>query len=434
MWGDDTPPFYAFLIRCDADGNRTHHIHMVEAHFEIWDRLFFRDYLIEHPHIAQDYAKLKRELSNTHVNDRVAYTEAKTDFIVRISSIAKGYYGEAQQGFLQRSAKSVRPLKSGVSHREKEVLDMLFIKCILGAIWGAIRGLIAFIVVYLALWIVVGLATWNSSTGEAVASFAVLLVPAGIIIGIVTPLREDAEKRRQQEERERQEAKRKQDELDAECRSLASLHESAKETFLSLNKLVPFASRHLNKAEHEFSEGAFEPFWAEVESATNQLAAYHQGIQSVERGATEYSRRSSVLSVRVPSFKMPLGELRDARPVAARLSQIVRRAQKDIQFATIYQQRKTNQLLYAGFGTLASAIDRMQTSIVGALEDLSVSLNTTLDSLVAVSQAQADMVTSMSEAMADNFEKQRKYEAESLDQSKRQSSMLDNIQRRRKPS
>jgi GrpB-like predicted nucleotidyltransferase (UPF0157 family) len=101
MWGDDTPPFYAFLIKRDADGNRTHHIHMVEAHFELWDRLFFRDYLIEHPHVAQDYATLKRKLSNTHANDRVAYTEAKTDFIVWITSIAKEYYREAQQSAAQ---------------------------------------------------------------------------------------------------------------------------------------------------------------------------------------------------------------------------------------------------------------------------------------------------------------------------------------------
>jgi GrpB-like predicted nucleotidyltransferase (UPF0157 family) len=69
---------------------------MVEAHFELWDRLLFRDYLIEHPHVAQDYGNLKRKLSNTHAKDRVAYTEAKTDFVVRITNIAKGYYAEGQ--------------------------------------------------------------------------------------------------------------------------------------------------------------------------------------------------------------------------------------------------------------------------------------------------------------------------------------------------
>jgi GrpB-like predicted nucleotidyltransferase (UPF0157 family) len=98
IWGDDTPPFYAFFIKRDAGGNRTHHIHLVEAHFELWDRLLFRDYLIEHPHVAKAYGNLKRNLSNVHTNDRIAYTEAKTEFIVRITNIAKGYHVEASTG------------------------------------------------------------------------------------------------------------------------------------------------------------------------------------------------------------------------------------------------------------------------------------------------------------------------------------------------
>ncbi len=96
-WGDDTPPFYAFFIKRDADGNRTHHIHMIEAHFEHWDRLLFRDYLIENSQFAQEYGTMKQRLSSTYPNDRVAYTEAKTDFIVQMTKIAKKFYGKAQQ-------------------------------------------------------------------------------------------------------------------------------------------------------------------------------------------------------------------------------------------------------------------------------------------------------------------------------------------------
>ena len=52
-WGEDTPPFYAWFIKRDRGGGRTHHIHMVEAGFEHWDRLLFRDYLIKHPDLAR---------------------------------------------------------------------------------------------------------------------------------------------------------------------------------------------------------------------------------------------------------------------------------------------------------------------------------------------------------------------------------------------
>ena len=53
-WGDDTPPFCAWVIKRNSSGERTHHIHMVERHFEHWDRLLFRDYLIQHPDAARD--------------------------------------------------------------------------------------------------------------------------------------------------------------------------------------------------------------------------------------------------------------------------------------------------------------------------------------------------------------------------------------------
>jgi GrpB-like predicted nucleotidyltransferase (UPF0157 family) len=93
-WGDDVPPYYAWFIKRGRDGIRTHHIHMVEDHFELWDSVFFRDYLLEYPEVALEYATLKLALSQTYHNDRMAYTKAKTDFIVQVTKIAKEYYGK----------------------------------------------------------------------------------------------------------------------------------------------------------------------------------------------------------------------------------------------------------------------------------------------------------------------------------------------------
>ena len=93
-WGDDTPPFYAWFIKRDSHGIRTHHIHMVEADCAHWDRLLFRDYLIEHPDVTREYGLLKLKLSQTHENDRVAYTEDKSCFALRVSAKAKKYYGK----------------------------------------------------------------------------------------------------------------------------------------------------------------------------------------------------------------------------------------------------------------------------------------------------------------------------------------------------
>jgi GrpB-like predicted nucleotidyltransferase (UPF0157 family) len=96
--GDDGPPFYAWFIkRAVGTGTRTHHIHMVESCFiEHWDRLLFRDYLIEHPEVAKEYERLKVRLASAFPKDRVAYTRGKTEFVVRVTERAKQHYRSPQ--------------------------------------------------------------------------------------------------------------------------------------------------------------------------------------------------------------------------------------------------------------------------------------------------------------------------------------------------
>ena len=68
------------------DGLRTHQIHLVErTNTAWWDRhLLFRDYLRARPEVADEYAVLKRGLSERFREDREAYAEAKTGFVDRI--------------------------------------------------------------------------------------------------------------------------------------------------------------------------------------------------------------------------------------------------------------------------------------------------------------------------------------------------------------
>jgi len=89
-YGDDGPPWYAWFIKRDVSGERTHHIHMVEPHFPQWDAILFRDYLRAHPEVAAEYAALKRDLAASFPHDRVAYTRGKTEFVTRITDLARG--------------------------------------------------------------------------------------------------------------------------------------------------------------------------------------------------------------------------------------------------------------------------------------------------------------------------------------------------------
>jgi GrpB-like predicted nucleotidyltransferase (UPF0157 family) len=87
--GDDTPPFYAWFIKRNPAGQRTHHIHMVERDFPQWEALLFRDYLIANPEAAQQYLNVKQRLAAQFPNDREAYTDGKGEFVRRITDIAR---------------------------------------------------------------------------------------------------------------------------------------------------------------------------------------------------------------------------------------------------------------------------------------------------------------------------------------------------------
>lgn len=86
--GDDVPPFYAWFIKRSREGQRTHHIHMVERDFPQWEALLFRDYLIANPDTAREYVELKQRLAAEYRNDREAYTDGKGVFVRRITDIA----------------------------------------------------------------------------------------------------------------------------------------------------------------------------------------------------------------------------------------------------------------------------------------------------------------------------------------------------------
>ena len=65
-----------------VEGSLVQHVHMVVTGSDFWTRaVLFRDYLRAHPDVAQEYSTLKYSLAERYRNDRVAYTEAKSDFI-----------------------------------------------------------------------------------------------------------------------------------------------------------------------------------------------------------------------------------------------------------------------------------------------------------------------------------------------------------------
>jgi hypothetical protein len=128
----------------------------------------------------------------------------------------------------------------------------------------------------------------------------------------------------------------------------------------------------------------------------------------------DYKNGVSRLNNSPPPFKLDIRSLSDAvTHTMERMRTIIRKAQKDIDFAKIYELHKTNKLLTSGFSTLGQTVNELQDCLVSSLNNLSSS----------VSRATSNLLTQMK---LESLER-REHEREERE-------MLDNIQRKRKPS
>jgi GrpB-like predicted nucleotidyltransferase (UPF0157 family) len=76
-------------FRLSVHGVSRVHLHLVETGSDFWKRhLLFRDYLRSHLDVAEEYAVLKRKLAEAYGFDRCGYTDSKSDFINRITTLA----------------------------------------------------------------------------------------------------------------------------------------------------------------------------------------------------------------------------------------------------------------------------------------------------------------------------------------------------------
>lgn len=85
--GEHGMPRRHYFVKGDPT---THHLHMLEATSLDWENMMlFREYLIQHPEAARQYAELKMELARRSPADREAYQDGKAPLIERILELAR---------------------------------------------------------------------------------------------------------------------------------------------------------------------------------------------------------------------------------------------------------------------------------------------------------------------------------------------------------
>jgi Mg2+ and Co2+ transporter CorA len=293
--------------------------------------------------------------------------------------------------------------------------------------------------------------------------FALFLSVAGFFV-IRFAIRENkAEKARRELEaaqRLENERRRAAEQLAYERQILAACNESVT-AFENIPKDLMTAEELLTVAEDEFKDGVFSPFWDSIEKATCKLGAVDGNIKLIVDRSGHYKSLAESYLGKPPPFPvdpMSAHRLGTVKDTAGRLQRIVRNAQRNFQFATIYEQRKTNSILMAGFSSLGEAIygvgERLQESI-GALSDQISDLSSSVaehnerlieaihvhseklvesiqDVSVAVGKT-SSQVGEVSSAIKGADAKAQVATADLAARQERANRMLDNIQRHRTP-
>jgi hypothetical protein len=231
------------------------------------------------------------------------------------------------------------------------------------------------------------------------------------------------EKSRRDEEARRQPACR---------RTIFDACEASIRAFENIPKHLMTAEELLDTAEDEFQEGAFSPFWDSIERAMFQLGKVDEGIKVIADSSIQYKSLSGSYNGELLPFPVDLPSARrlgTINNVAGKLQKVVRVAQRDFQFATIYEQRKTNQILIAGFTNLGEAIQGVGIRLQESVEILGDQISELSSSIITSNEALLEATKSASQAANETASQATNFAARQEEANKK----LDNIQRHRIP-
>lgn len=246
-------------------------------------------------------------------------------------------------------------------------------------------------------------------------------------------------KREQENLRIHQESSARQHKMEQEgiYEQMVVLGDNSVALFVSIPEYLKAAEKHLNQGELDFSEGAFAPFWDSIENAAKALGRFDEGVQNIQKNSSQYRQliqRYEDVPPKFPLASATAKKLSVGTTTAARMKAIARTAQCNFQFATIYEQRKTNQILIAGFTNLAQALDRMTWQITDSIDNLASSVGVMesmlQESMNAIHSGLGDMAKSNAQHQGKIIERI----SDQAEMEKKALEMLDNIQHHRKPA
>ncbi len=201
------------------------------------------------------------------------------------------------------------------------------------------------------------------------------LVTIGALLYSKIKKQKAAAQRKAEKEAELERLKQQQE---AYRQQMMVLGDQSMALFESIPEHLRTAEDHLDQAEIDFAEGVFAPFWDSIEKAALTLGRFDEGVRKINDCSSRYVELNKQYKADPPRFPLSppsVTKLTVGTATAERMKRIVRTAQRNYQFASIYEQRKTNQILVAGFTSLAQALDEMTWRITASIDGLASSVD-----------------------------------------------------------
>jgi hypothetical protein len=152
-----------------------------------------------------------------------------------------------------------------------------------------------------------------------------------------------------------------------------------KDSFYGILKNLPRqlkeADSFLSKAEEEFHEKAYAPFWDNIEHAALRLGEFNANLTRLEAGVGSYKLLLNSELHNFPPLVIRSNDIPNPARETERLRQLARMGQKDFEFATIWEHRKTQRVILEGFRTLGEAVNNLGLTIDDSFSRVTRTIN-----------------------------------------------------------
>ena len=196
--------------------------------------------------------------------------------------------------------------------------------------------------------------------------------------------REAKEKEKKEELRRARAAKkaalqRRRQELSALEHEIVNNSLTALENFQHLPHYISATGKCAESATVRYKDGAFSPFWSDIEQAYANLADYRSAVVDIGKAADKHSKLVMKMlnaggdSRPYAHFPVEFDQEKLRKPLleaSEDLEKMVYEAQKHPVFAQIWEQRRTTSAVIAGFANLEIAVRDMSEALSDAIDYL----------------------------------------------------------------